>query len=71
MVTSVPAGLFGVDDGLDFPEPVLRGAGQVSPLASATALRRSASSLLGRPRFRGGSSIPGDTRVEAPLFSLL
>ena len=57
------------------PDPDLRGGGYVSPRASAAALRLSVSTLLGRPRLRGGSppaelSSVGDSCAEAPLSLL-
>lgn len=72
----MPAGLVGAEGFFILLEPDRRGGGYVSPRASAAALRRSDSALLGRPRLRGGSplaamlSVPGDTRADAPLSLL-
>lgn len=66
----------GVDETFSLWDPDRRGGGYVSPRASAAALRRSDSALLGRPRFRGGSPLAvtlselGDKRAEAPLSLL-
>lgn len=75
IVPSDPAGLLGTVEveALDFPEPLRLGSGYLSPLASAAALFRSssalflsASALVGRPRFFGGSFTSGDV-IEALL----
>lgn len=59
---------------MSLPEPDRLGGGYVSPRASAAALRRSVSSLLGRPRLRGGSpgvpSSRGESWAEVPLSLL-
>lgn len=72
---STPARLLGEDSRFNLPWPDLRGGGYVSPRASAAALRRSVSALLGRPRFLGGSPKTGfskleDKRAEVPLSLL-
>ena len=60
---STPAGLVGAEGIFILLEPDRRGGGYVSPRASAAALRRSDSALLGRPRLRGFTRDPDPSPI--------